>query len=250
LSLAEYISAHPDRLRNLDDSDKFYETCGVDPIYIDKEFKFIDILTLSAFITLHGGNKLRDEMRSMETYLKSKRLRHPLDTAEKFSEAWLELKASYKISRKKYPERADPDSAFPFFVRPETAFGFMRYHLGSSEETYGMQLEPAAAIIPVHARQSITKAFGDLKEHNYLAWYLAVENVSMKLQTRKTETPEGTAEHTLEVYVYLPRSQPKHARLELETDAEGQPVIPPLTELVRRLYGAHVLPGFELDYFI
>ena len=247
MNFSEYLSNHPDRLRSLDSTKEFFETCGLDPVYVDSDRRFIDILTLSAFIALHGGTKLRDEMKIMETYLKSKALRHPEDTPEAFGEALQELKKAYKTSRKKYPERANPDNALPFFVHPETAFGFMRRHMVSSEETYGMQLEPAASIIPLHARDLILAALNDWKEKNYLAWYLAVENISMKLQTRRTETPEGAVEHALEVYVYIPRSQPKHARLELKTDAEGRPKIPPLRKLIKRVHEAVVLPGFDYE---
>lgn len=247
MNLAEYLSAHPDRLSKLDSSEEFYETCGLDPIYVDNEHQFIDVSTLSAFITLHGGHKLRDEMKAMETYLKSKMLRSPLDTPEEFSKALAEIKSGYKISRKKYRERVNPDSIFPFFVRPETAFGFMRHHLSGSDEVYEMQLEPAASIIPVHARDLILAAFKDWRAKDPLAWYLGIENIRIKLQTRKTETPEGTTDHTLEVYVYIPRSQPKHARLELKTNPEGQPEIPSLKKLIKRIHKAVVLPGFEKE---
>ena len=238
MKFSEYVYEHPNRLKHLDCSDEFYETGGIDAVYVDPKRGLVDVTTMSALITLHGGPQLNDELGSLSAYLRGHGLRHPQDTPEDFADSLALLKADYKANRKTYVDR---DGPLPFFVHPVTAFGFLRHHLSSSDEVYEMELQPTSIILPRHVKELILKALKRLKNDNYLAWYLAVENIRFKLQTHKVTNQEGDEKSWLSAYVYPQRLPAKYARVDLISELE----MPSIEHIVLQIGNQISLPNFE-----
>lgn len=242
----EYFSTHPDRLRHLNTSTEFFKTCGPDPVYVDTDRVLVDVLTLATFITLHGGSKLENVLISMETYFRGEGLRHPKDTHERFVEACDELKKLHKKdNRDKIAKRSSSKDPMPFFVYPETAFGFMRHHLRYSKELYGQLLAYTSELIPLHAREMIVGAMDKMKKKNYVAWYLASHGVSIKLQARELIHPSNPVEHQMDVFIRILGNPPEHAKFGLSVKG-GEVVIPRLKNILACPEVVRYLPGFSV----
>lgn len=223
MNFRKYFTTHPDRLSQLDigHSDEFYISAGADPIYVTGA-GLIDILSLSAFVALHGGAKPVNELAAVQSYLHSERsLRHPLDTVEKYSEALAELKVLHKSKRKEYLKRSDRDNYRPFFLHPETAFGFVRKHLSNSPEMYGQALTVASNIIPKHASDLMKSALGQLAKDNHVAAYMAKHDLSLTLSVGVVSSEGKEPESYMEVLLRFKGLSAIHERLALpEWDLE------------------------------
>lgn len=242
----DYFSQHPDRLQRLDTSAEFFESCGADPVYVDSERGLVDILTLAGYIALHGGAKLENLFRSIESYLKAGDLCHAKDTREGFSSAHEEIKALYKKDKTSAGKRKSPKNHLPFFLHPETAFGFMRHHIKRSEELYGQLLEYNSKLIPPHARALVITAMEKMKAKNYIAWYLASHWMDIKLQAKEILKPEAASEYQLDVFVHVSARPPEHARLSLSVNKQGEVVVPKLKAIMASPAVLKYLPNFAV----
>lgn len=242
----EYFSEHPDRVRRLNTSTEFFESCGPDPVYVDSKRVLVDILTLSTFIRVHGGTKLENALAAMETYLRGEGLRHPKDTYEGFVSACKEIKTLHKSdSGDQLVKRDSSSKPLPFFVRPETAYGFMRYHLRSSAELYGQLLPYTSELISPHLREMIIDAMDKMKKKSYVAWYLASRGVTLKLQAREVVHPVNPVEHQLDVVIRTLGNPPEHAKFGLSVK-QGEVVIPKLKSILGCPEVVKYLPGFSV----
>lgn len=233
MNLSTYIQDHPDRLTRLNQSDKWFAEAGENPIYMDTERGLLDIYTTCSLIALYGGTALKTPIQSLISYLKSLRaLRHPDDTAERFEAAVEELRALQKINAKDYRPRELPDNPAPFFIHPETAFGFMRYHLRNSPQMYGQPLALSSLILPVHAKQAMAEAFDNMKQSNFHAWYFAINNVTVKLRTVKTFSEAADPKIHLDVYAQVGAGDVYHARQAIEGNSYSFK-LPSLAEIMQ-----------------
>jgi len=234
MTFPAYTQSHPDRLAQLNQSEDWLAKAGDNPIYMHKNGKLLDIYTICSLVTLYGGSVLNSPVTSIISYLKSaKALRHAEDRPARFDGALNELKELYAADKKDYLSRQDPDDFAPFFVHPETAFGFMRYHLRASPQMYGQPLTLNSLILPVDAQAAMAEAFDKMEKSNFYAWYFAVNNVSVKLRAVKTFKEDNDSKVHLDVYAQMGSEPPFHARQPLETEDGVRYKMPSLAEVMK-----------------
>ena len=112
MNLQEYYQNHPDRLRNLDQSERFFAVADDSPIHPSLEGGMVDVVSLFSCLPSRGGKSYRTFPSQLLTYLKSgKNLAHPSDTFEVFYAAASEIHLTYAADKSTYPER-------PIFCAP------------------------------------------------------------------------------------------------------------------------------------
>jgi hypothetical protein len=181
----EKLREDPMRTNRLSEKDSFYDSAGLNPIYVDTDRGLVDVSTLCSFISLHQGSRLDDEFSAMLSYLKSSNLRHPVDDSA--------IVYSNALNQAKH----DPEHLghghywYPFFVHPVTAYFFARWHLRKSPQLYNMPLEPNSNLFSPVLRKMIIDGLEELKRKSSLVYYMAMHDVSFSLKTCAKEAEEG-----------------------------------------------------------
>jgi hypothetical protein len=205
MNLQEYYQNHPDRLRNLDQSEQFFAIADDSPIHPGLEGGLVDVVSLFSCLPSRGGKNYKTFPSQLLTYLKSgKNLAHPSDTFDVFSDSTGEIQQSYLADKGTYPARSEPTLSAPFFVHPETAFGFLRKYLHGSPQLYGQTLSLSSAFITEPVKRLMQASFERMKELNPVAWYFAVGDLSLRV--RASAAFQEDSKSTATVMVQLVKS--------------------------------------------
>jgi hypothetical protein len=246
MHLQEYYYNHPDRLRNLDQSEQFFAVADDNPIHPSLYGGMVDVVSLFTCLPSRGGKAYRTFPSQLLTYLKSgKNLSHPNDTFEAFSAATSEIQLAYSADKHNYPVRYNPNLSAPFFVQPETAFGFLRKHLYGSPQLYGQQLVPASTLITEQVKRLMQASFSRMKELNPVAWYFAVSGLSLRVRAGVALHEEGESIATVIVQLVKGGEVAISAKMPAQISDDQTIVMPTIADILAQPEISKALHGLR-----
>lgn len=241
MPLIDYITNHPARLSALGS----LETNTENPIRVDTDRKLIDVHSLVSTTALYGGPSPSNPPKTVATYLASSRaLRHPADHPIDFKTAYQKIVDAYKADKDNYPTHDETQIA-PFFVRPITAFGYIRHQLRFADYMHGQPVVPHSKVLTPVVGEYVREALSELKSENPLAWYFSVNNVQIKLRSVKLENESYGERMHIDALVQVGYVPPKHARVDLNLGEDGMPKAPGILDVVGHRNVRGMLPKID-----
>jgi hypothetical protein len=233
MNLQEYYYNHPDRLRNLDQSERFFAVADDNPIHPSLQGGMVDVVSLFSCLPSRGGKSYRTFPSQLLTYLKSgKNLAHPSDTFEVFYTASAEIQLAYSADKSTYPVRSDPSLSAPFFVHPETAFGFLRKYLHGSPQLYGQQLALTSTMITEPVKRLMQASFARMKEFDPVAAYFAARGLSLRVRAGVSIMDEGKSTATVMVQLVRGGEVAISAKMPAEISGDQTIIMPTFADML------------------
>jgi hypothetical protein len=233
MNLQEYYYNHPDRLSNLDRSEQFFAVADDNPIHPSLEGGLIDVVSLFLCLPSRGGKAYRTFPSQLLTYLKSgKNLAHPSDTFEVFYTATSEIQLAYSADKSTYPARSDPSLSAPFFVHPETAFGFLRKYLHGSPQLYGQQLALTSTMITEPVKRLMQASFARIKELDPVAASFAARGLSLRVRAGVSILDDGKSTATVMVQLVRGGEVAISAKMPAEISDDQTIIMPTFADML------------------
>jgi hypothetical protein len=243
----EYYHNHPDRLRNLDQSERFYAIADDHPIHPSLEGGLVDVVSLFSCLPSRGGKAYKTFPSQLLTYLKSgKNLAHPSDTFEVFLDSTSEIYLAYSSDKAIYPTRSDPSLSAPFFLHPETAFGFLRKYLHGSPQLYGQQLALSSAFITEPVKRLMQASLARMKESNLVAAYFAARGLSLRVRAGVAQLEEGKSTATVMVQLVRGGEVAISAKMSAEISDDQTIVMPTFADMLDQPEISKALHGLRV----
>ena len=231
----DYFSRHPDRLKNLDQSDTFYAGADEYPVHPSQTGGLVDVTSLFSCLPSRGGKHYKTFPDPLLSYLKSGRnLAHPDDTYDTFQVPVERLRAQYVADKRTYEVTAGKTA--PFFVHPETAFGFLRYILRDSDQLYGQPLTSTSILVSAPIRKLVVDSLEVLKTQNFRAWHFANNDISLKIRASMIRTEGRPDEVSTTVQVMKGSNLVSTVKIEINTVGD-RAVMPTFNKIIEHLQG-------------